>query len=151
MDGKTSGVSSTDLKQVKEELTKAGLEIYRTKPPSEIQIAERVRLHIMDSGVRVRLGQTMAVAFTARAQRSDFAGVSSDQLFDKVREAVGQLALERGYGEESSQVVEVTDPMDAQRVLDTWHEVTYAKSTADVTGVVEEVRWALGLEKYVAS
>jgi hypothetical protein len=143
-------VSSTDLKQVKEELVKAGLEVYRTKPPSEIQVAERVRLHLMDSGIRVHVAPTLSVAFTARIQRSDFPSVAADQLFTRVREEVGVAALERGYREELSQTVEVKDPMDDKRVLDTWHEVTYAKSEVSLDELLEEVRWALAFERYVS-
>jgi hypothetical protein len=141
-------VSSSDLQDIKKSLLEAGFEIYRTKP-SEIQVAERVRLHIMDSGIRVRLGSSSAVAFTARSQRSDFPSVDADQLFAKVRDTIGKQAVERGYQEEGSQTVEVKDPMDDQKVLDTWHEVTYAKAAGDVDSIVEEVRWALGLDKYV--
>lgn len=142
-------MSSAELKQVKEELVKAGVEIYRTRPPSEIQVAERIRLHIMDSGIRVRLGEGFTVLFTARTQRSDFPAVPSEQLFAKVREAVGPQAVERGFGEEGAQTVEVKDPMDDQRVLDTWHEVTYSKPTTSLASTLDEVRWALSLEKYV--
>src|SRR5690606_36503566 len=104
-EGRASLVSSADLKQVKEELVKAGVEIYRTRPPAEIQVAERVRLHIMDSGVRVRVDPDLTVVFTARTQRSDFPSVAPDELFAKVRERVGQLAVERGYEEQSAQTV----------------------------------------------
>jgi hypothetical protein len=142
-------VNSADQNQVKEELTKAGVEIYRTRPPSEIHVAERVRLHIMDSGIRVRLTDGLVVSFTARTQRSDFPAVSAEQLFTKVRDAVGTLALERGYTEQSWQTVEVKDPMDEGRVLDTWHEVTYAKTLDTIGAALDEVRWALGIEKYV--
>ena len=142
-------MSSADLKRVKEELIKAGLEIYRTRPPSEIQVAERVRLHIMDSGVRVRLGESFTVAFTARTQRSDFPTVDPEQLFARVRETVGQQASERGYGEDGSQTVEVKDPMDDAKILDTWHEVTYAKTADSLEAAIDEIRWALGIEKYV--
>jgi hypothetical protein len=138
-----------DLKRVKDELVKAGVEIYRTIPPEEIQIAERVRLHIMDSGIRVRLGGELIVAFTARAQRSDFPSVAADQLFAKVRTSLGDGALERGYAEEGSQTIEVRDPMDDKRVLDTWHEVTYVKTLETFDATLDEVRWALSLEKCV--
>lgn len=142
-------MSSTDLKQVKEELVKAGIEIYRTRPPSEIQVAERVRLHIMDSGIRVRLDEDLTVLFTARTQRSDFPSVAPDELFAKVRERVGRVAVERGYEEQSAQTVEVKDPMDEAKVLDTWHEVTYAKRLGTLQDALDEVRWALAIEKYV--
>lgn len=141
-------MNATDLQAVKRELVKAGLEIYRTKP-SELEIAERVRLHIMDSGVRVR--NNLSVVFTGRTQRSDFgAGISTEQLFERVRDAIGQQAQDRGYVEEAAHLVEVKDPMDDQRVLDTWHEVVYVKEAGHVDGVVEEVRWALSVEKFVA-
>lgn len=138
----------SDLHVVKQRLVEAGLEIYRTKP-AEIEIAERVRLHIMDSGVRVR--EDMTVVFTVRSQRSDFgAGISSEELFEKVREAVGASALARGYHEEAANLVSVRDPMDEQKVLDTWHEVVYSVSTDTLEAIVDEVRWALEIEKYVA-
>lgn len=143
-------MSSSDLQKVKESLVEAGVEIYRTQP-NEIQVAERVRLHIMDSGVRVRAASPVAVAFTAKSQRSDFPSIDPDELFEKVRSTIGREAEARGYREESSQTVEVKDPMDDSRVLDTWHEVTYAKDVSDAGGVVDEVRWALELEKYVTS
>ncbi|HJL17544.1 MAG TPA: hypothetical protein RMH99_17885 [Sandaracinaceae bacterium LLY-WYZ-13_1] len=142
-------MSSSDLQTVKQSLLDAGFEIYRTQP-SEIQVAERVRLHIMDSGIRIRLGESFDVVFTARSQKSDFPSVGADELFDKVRGTIGHAAQERGYREEGSQTVEVKDPMDDAKVLDTWHEVTYAKSADDVEGVVDEVRWALGVDKYVS-
>ena len=138
----------SDLHVVKQRLVEAGLEIYRTKP-AEIEIAERVRLHIMDSGVRVR--EDMTVTFTVRSQRSDFgAGISCDELFEKVREAVGSDAAARGYVEEAANTVTVRDPMDEAKVLDTWHEVIYSKSAGTVEAIIDEVRWALEIEKYVA-
>lgn len=144
----TRSVNASNLQTVKQELVKAGLEIYRATP-SEIEIAERVRLHIMDSGVRVRADLT--VVFTVRTQRSDFgSGISADQLFEKVREAVGREATDRGYAEEAAHVVEMKDPMDDQKILDTWHEVVYAKPAEAIDDVIEEVRWALEVEKYVS-
>ena len=143
-------MSTTDLQRVKQALIDAGLEIYRTRG-QEIQVAERVRLHIMDSGVRVHLQDLLTVRFTARSQRSDFPRASADDLFEKVRGSVGSAASTRGYSEALANTVEVKDPVDDQKILDVWHEVTYEKPTADVDAVVDEVRWALDLEKYVAT
>lgn len=141
-------MSATDLQAVKQELIKAGLEIYRSRP-AELEIAERVRLHIMDSGIRVRTD--LQVVFTVRTQRSDFGpGISTDQLFEKVRDAIGQQAQDRGYAEEIAKTVEVKDPMDDAKILDTWHEVVYTKVAGDLGGVVQEVQWALKVEKFVA-
>lgn len=139
-------MSSNDLQSVKEELIKAGLEIYRTRP-AELEIAERVRLHIMDSGIRVL--ENLSVTFTARTQRSDFPSVAPEQLFARVREIVGQDALGRGYVENDVRTIDVKDPMDDARTLDVWHEVSYSIEAGSVEIVVEEVRWALTIEKYV--
>lgn len=155
---------ATDVKQLKAELTSAGIEIYRTKK-TEIHIAERIRLHIMDSGVRLQVldtgageespqssptGERLRVLFTARSQRSDFPDAAADVLFDKVRAAVGPRATERGFSELSSSTTEVKDPMDAARVLDVWHEVTYQKDANDTNAALDEIRWALDLERYVS-
>ena len=140
-------MSKPDLQAVKKALVAAGLEIYRTQA-SEIQVAERVRLHLMDSGVRVMVADEITVCFTARSQRSDFPSVPPKDLFDKVRDAVGDEAERRGYSESRAHTIEVKDPVDAAKVLDVWHEVTYGKRT-DEGDLVDEVRWALGVEKYV--
>lgn len=142
-----------DVKKVKEQLASAGIEIYRTRP-TEIHVAERIRLHIMDSGVRVLLQDGLHVAFTARSQRSDFPdGSSADELFARVREAIGPGAAERGYAETWSGTTKVHDPIDESKVLDVWHEVTWTKPAGDaeagIDAAIDEVRWALALERYV--
>jgi hypothetical protein len=135
--------------KVKETLVGAGIEIYRTRP-NEIHVAERVRYHIMDSGIRVLVGEALQVQFTARSQRSDFPeGVSAEAAFERVRRAVGQDALARGYIETWSGTTLVRDPMDENRVLDVWHEVTYTKTMQDPAEAIDEVRWALSIERFV--
>lgn len=142
-------MSKPDVQRVKEALIDAGVEIYRTND-SEIQIAERVRLHIMDSGVRVRIEEPVQVLFTARSQRSDFPNAAAADLFDKVRSNVGSQAQERGYEERDANTIEVKDPVNDSKVLDVWHEVTYTKALPDESAIIEEVNWALEVEKYVA-
>ncbi len=135
---------------IREALENAGIEIYRSTP-DEVHVAERVRLHIMDSGVRVlSKGDRVSVRFTARSQRSDFPNADSTALFLRVREDVGTRAKARGYEEQETAVREVKDPVDEARVLDVWHEVIYEKPTDD-DNLVEEVRWALSVEKYVTA
>lgn len=124
------------------------MEIYRAEA-QELRIAERVRLHIMDSGVRVVLNGELIVQFTARSQRSDAPSAQPAELFRRVRQEIGEQASKRGYEELGSEIVEVKDPVDEARVLDVWHEVTYRKPLAGVGDAVAEVRWALDLEKYV--
>ena len=136
------------IQDIQQALADAGVEIYRTED-QELQIAERVRLHIMDSGVRIVLNDALAVQFTARTQRSDAPSAQSEELFRRVREEIGEQSGSRGYEESHAEIVEVKDPVDEARVLDVWHEVTYRKPLAAVADAVAEVRWALDLEKYV--
>jgi len=136
------------IQDIQRALARVGVEIYRARD-QELQIAERIRLHIMDSGVRVVVSDGLAVQFTARAQRSDAPSAHPEELFRRVREEVGQQASGRGYRESSAEVVEVKDPVDNARVLDVWHEVTYRKALDHLDEAVAEVRWALDLEKYV--
>ena len=144
-----SGLEGTlTIQDVEQALSDAGVEIYRTDD-RELQIAERVRLHIMDSGVRVVLNGGLLVQFTARTQRSDAPSAHADELFRRVREEVGEQAGSRGYEESHAETVEVKDPVDEVRVLDVWHEVTYRKPLAAIADAVAEVRWALDLEKYI--
>ena len=136
------------IEDIQQALATAGIEIYRAEE-RQLRIAERVRLHIMDSGVRVVLAGGLSVQFTARTQRSDAPSARPEELFRRVREEVGERAGNRGYQESRAEVVEVTDPVDESRVLDVWHEVTYRKPLAAMDDAVPEVRWALELEKYV--
>ncbi len=141
---------SLDAKQLKESLVHAGLEVYRSRP-TEVHVAERVRSHIMDSGVRVFLaqGEALEVRFAARTQRSDYPDTAEDELFSRVRKLVGSGALARGFAEVASGTVEVKDPMDAAVTLDVWHEVTYVKTVDGVGAAIDEVRWALGVDRFV--
>jgi len=144
-----SGVEETlTIQDIQQALANAGLEIYQSAA-EELRIAERVRLHIMDSGVRVVTNCGLAVQFTARTQRSDAPSARSEDLFRRVRDEVGEAAGSRGYEESLAEIVEVKDPVDEARVLDVWHEVTYSKALDDIGAAIEEVRWALDLEKYV--
>jgi len=136
------------IQDIRDALAGAGVEIYRSEP-GELQIAERVRLHIMDSGVRVVMNGELVVLFTARTQRSDAPSAHAEELFRRVREEVGGQAGSRGYEESRAEIVEVRDPVNEARVLDVWHEVTYRKPLAAVADAVAEVQWALDLEKYV--
>ena len=134
---------------VKEALIEAGLEIYGVSR-DEIRIAERVRVHLMDSGVRVRVRSELRVLVTVRSQRSDFPNSSSEELFTKVRNAMAGLAQERGFVETQAEERQLTDPVDASNVLDVWHELTYAKDLPDFGAMLDDVRWAMELAKCVS-
>lgn len=143
-------MTKEDLQTLKRALVDAGVEIYRTRA-DEIHVAERIRLHIMDSGIRVVFGDGARVTFSARSQRSDFPYENEASLFEKVRSTVGRAATEHGFGEVSATTIEVKDPVDNEKVLDVWHEVTYARNVGDMASAVAEVQWCLALEKYISS
>lgn len=130
-------------------LAQAGIEVYRVVG-SEIQVAERVRLHIMDSGIRVRITDGFSVVFCARSQRSDYPHMSAEGLLGRVREAIGSRATNHGFVEQETSSREVRDPTNPEHVLDVWHEVTYAKRSDSFDTLIDDVRWALALDKYVS-
>ena len=142
-------MTTHDIKSVRALLEDAGLEIYRAHA-EEIELAERVRLHIMDSGVRVKLKDGLVLRFSARSQRSDFPADSPDALYERVHQAIGIPCSSRGFAESERRVVEVKDPVDDSRMLDVWHEIVYEK-TCDESSLVEELRWVLALEKYIGA
>ena len=132
---------------IRQALEEAGIEIYRTQG-DEIHVAERIRLHIMDSGVRVVATSPGRVRFVARAQRADFPHATEQELLERLRGGVGAEARARGYEEGASRTVQVRDPVDEQRILDTWYEIPYEKGgLTDVDDVLAEVRWALAAER----
>ncbi len=137
-----------DIEAIKDALVAAGLEVFRTRG-TEIFLAERQRYHIMDSGVRI-LADAQTVRFTVRSQRSDFPHVEARELFERVRACFREKADARGYRETATATTEVKDPMDQLKVLDVWHEVTYEKAVDDVPTLLDEVRWAMALDKSVA-
>ncbi|HMJ15630.1 MAG TPA: hypothetical protein VK524_29640 [Polyangiaceae bacterium] len=136
-------LSTTDLKKA---LLAEGFEIYRTLGTTVI-LADRVRDNlIMDSAVAVVCEDVLRARFTARAQRNDFPGESEEQLFQRAREQVSG-ALESGYREVQTTVVPIRDPSDGTRTLDTWYDVNFEKSVADVSELAVELRFALSLDK----
>ncbi len=137
--------------EIKKALREAGVEVYRTRG-DVVYIAERVRENLlMDSGVFVDAQHAQEaghpkVGFVARAQRTDFPGVPDDQLFERARK-LGEPALSRGFREVGTNLREVTDPGDAERVIDTWCEIQFEKPVESLEGAVGEVRFALSIER----
>jgi hypothetical protein len=136
------------LETLSEAVIKAGLEIYRADR-AEIRIAERVRMHLMDSGVVISLAPAPRVLVTVRAQRSDFPMASEGELFDRVRAALNDSAVARGYDEANAAARDIVNPGDETDVLDVWHELTFEKSIGDLALLITEVQWALTVPKCV--
>ena len=136
-------LTTTELKKA---LIAAGFEVYRTLG-NTIVLADRVRDNlIMDSAVAVVMGEPLKVRFSARTQRGDFPGETDEQLFDRARSHVLEAGAQ-GYIEFESTVVPIHDPGDRSRTLDTWYEISFEKPVADVSELIEELRFALSLDK----
>jgi len=136
------------LETLSEAVVSAGLEIYRADR-AEIRIAERVRMHLMDSGVVISLSPAPRVLVTVRAQRSDFPMASEGELFQLVRVALSEATAARGYDEATAAARDIVNPGDATDVLDVWHELTFQKSFDDLAMLISEVQWALSVPKCV--
>jgi hypothetical protein len=132
--------------QIKRVLIDAGFEVFRTRG-DEIVLAERPRENlIMDSGVRLRIGEPLEVRVVFRVQKADFPNEDDSHLFERVR-ILAAASLAAGFAEQSTSVIRVADPGEPERTLDTFYEITYAKIVAGLSEAVLEVRFALGLEK----
>jgi hypothetical protein len=143
------GLQNADMPtpaDIKKALQAAGLEIIRTRG-DVVHVAERVRENqLMDAGVS--LDTSLRVGFVVRAQKTDFPNDGDDMLFDRARR-LGKPALDQGYDEASAVVRTVVNPGDPGQTLDTWCEVTYTKQTENLESALDEVRFALTLEKAV--
>ena len=143
-------MGSASAIETKKALVAAGLEVYLTRG-DEVQVADRVRDNlIMDSGVSIHSGDDLRVRIVVRAQRCDFPSDSVQSLFDRAR-TLGTSALARGYQETGTRSSPMRDPIDDSRTLDTWYEVLFEKTVATLSDAIEEVRFAVTVEKAVGS
>jgi hypothetical protein len=132
--------------RIKKALIEAGFEVFRTRT-EEIVLAERPRENlIMDSGVRLRLTSSLEVRVVLRAQKADFPNDEDARLFERVRH-LASGALAAGFAEVGTSVTRMPDPGDAERTLDTFYEITYAKATAALEEAMSELKFAMSLEK----
>lgn len=136
--------------QLKKALISTGLEVFRTTP-EDVVLAERVRENlILDSGVRIRPSPSWQVRIVMRAQRVDFPKGSDAELFERVR-ALGEPAVEAGFQAVAEQVTPVKDPADADKTLDTFFEIVFARDVEGLEQALEVVKFALRLEKIVSA
>ncbi|MDD9947760.1 MAG: hypothetical protein OXU20_42355 [Myxococcales bacterium] len=138
----------TSIETIAGSLTQAGIEIYR-RSSDRIQIAERVRMHLMDSGVSVSIAEPPTVQYAVRCQRSDFPTNDASDLFERVRTASAPAARDAGFVEVGARTRTITDPMDDSRVLDTWLEVLFERAISESDELTSIVTWALSQPKYV--
>jgi hypothetical protein len=131
---------------IKKALIEAGFEVFRTRS-EEVVLAERPRENlIMDSGVRLRVTETLEVRIVLRVQKADFPNDDESHLFERVR-VLASEAIATGFVEAATAVTRVADPGDAERTLDTFYEITYAKPALALAEAIPVLRFAMGLEK----
>jgi len=138
--------ASPDAARVKRALIDAGFEVFRTRG-DEIVLAERPRENlIMDSGVRLKVGDPFEIHVIFRAQKADFPNEDETGLFDRVRRLADSLLLP-GFAEQGTSVTRVADPGEPERTLDTFYEITYAKTAVALADVLFELKVAMSFEK----
>jgi hypothetical protein len=132
--------------RTKKALVDAGFEVFRTRG-EEIVLAERPRENlIMDSGVRLRVGEPPEIRIVLRAQKADFPNEDDAHLFERVRRLAAPV-LSAGFTEMATATSPVIDPSDAERTLDTFYEITYTKPALSLDDALAELKFALSLEK----
>lgn len=143
------GTESPRIRGLKQALVDGGFEIYRLEGES-ILLAERVRMHLMESGVRLDANGSLRVSVRIRAQRSDFPGDDADTILGRVRDAITPMAEANGFTESAAGSRDILHPSETDTVLDVWHEVTFSK-VVDEDALHEQLRWALALPRCVSN
>ncbi len=133
------------LADVVRTLVRAGIEIF-CGSDEVVHVAERVRDNLLiDADVRVNAARR-SVVFFSRAHSVDFPGEPANLLFARAR-LPAAAALGRGYAEAKAFVTKLRAPDDPGITLDYWYQVEFEKPVLDLEQLIEEVRFALALEK----
>lgn len=145
----TQSSGAPDVERLKQALLDGGFEIYRVDGAC-IVLAERVRMHLMESAVTLDSTDALRVSVCVRAQRTDYPGDNAAMMLERVRTAMRESIAERGFAESAAGTRDITHPAEPGTVLDVWHEVTFSK-VVDEDGLNEYLRWALSLPRCVSS
>jgi hypothetical protein len=133
-------------KDLKRHLVAEGFQVFRTLG-SCVVLADRVRDNlIMDSGVAAEASPEHRVKVVIRARSGDYPGESEDQLFARVR-ALAEAELDPSYAEFEQAVIPVDQPSAPGERLDTWYEVTFVRTEADLAALMLTLRDALTVKK----
>lgn len=150
--GVRAPVAMTEQERIVTVLTNAGHEIYR-RDTDVVQLAERVRMHLMDSGVTVRPepdgDRRASVTVAFRCQRSDFPVATADELHRRIVKSLHLEAVHAGFAPRAGTTRQITNPVDESHVLDVWFEVTYWREVEGDDALREAVAWALQMPKCI--
>lgn len=116
--------------ELKKVLVQKGFQVFRTVG-SQVILAERVRDNlVMDSGVSVVCGKSLAVRVTVKAQASDYPREGEEELLARARKLIGAVApsAANSFEEVQTAVVPITDPGSPERQIDTCYEVTFERA-----------------------
>lgn len=114
-------------------------------------VADRVRDNlILDSGVRVRAGETMEVRLIMGLRRGQFPNESDEQLFARLRQ-LASPAMNHGFVEAQTGTAPVNDPADSKKTLDTFFELVLVKREADRAAMLDLVRFAVKIAQTAES
>ncbi|MDB4944840.1 MAG: hypothetical protein JWP97_4374 [Labilithrix sp.] len=144
-------MSPLSPQQLKKALVAGGFEVFRTLP-DEVVLAERVRENlILDSGVRVGPlpDGSLRVRIVLRAQRTDFPSDEESALYERARK-LAEPAVAQGFREVSTNLHAVTDPVDPERTLDTFYEVSVAREVPSFDDALPVIKFVMSLEKAAA-
>jgi len=147
--GSQTNNDAPDAERLRQALVDAGFEIYRADGGS-IVLAERVRMHLMESGVSLVTGSELQITVCVRTQRTDHPGDDAATMLDRVRSAVAATVAERGFAESAAESRDIMHPSEQGNVLDVWHEVTFSRQVEEEQ-LHDHLRWALALPRCVTS
>lgn len=133
---------------LKQYLLDHGVEIYATQDES-ILVAERVRVHLMDSGVVVRdAGEHAELSFVVRSEGHTAPDLSAEAHLSRVRDAVHEKYAADGFTEQTAGERAIEDPGDASKVLDTWYEIRFSKQVTKAE-LLDQLRYCLAQPKCI--
>ncbi len=132
--------------ELREALNDANIEVYQEHAHT-IEIAERIRFHMMDSGVRISNQKPWNLVFTVRAEQSSNPHASKETLLERLRAQFSKQVQDKGYREVEAHTRIINHPSNNDEVLDIWYELQYGKELTSIEEVVSDLQWALKIDK----
>lgn len=135
------------IAELQDLLIRNGFEVY-TVEATTLHVAERLRFHLLDSGIRLFATEPLRLRFTVRSERSHAPSLSPSAHFARVRDAVAPQAAEADYYEAGTDTRLIPDPNHERELLDIWYEMHFHKPVTPQT-LPDEVRYCLIQPRFV--